>query len=186
MTDESTILVVDDDPQVLKLFESYLSKSYSVITAANGEQALDAIDDTIDVVILDRRMPELSGDEVLEAIRERNYDCPVIMVTAVDPGADIITMPFNDYLLKPVSIDELETTVKRALALSRRDIQMQEYFALQAKRDAIENNLQEHELEQADAYSSLLDQIDSLQDRIEPPIQQFEEEFAEKLTQSAE
>lgn len=180
------ILIVDDDPQVLDLFSNHLANNYEVETAASGEEALDIVDDTIDVVILDRRMQELSGDEVLEEIRARNIDCPVIMATAVDPGAEIITMPFNEYLLKPISIEELEATIERTLALSQRDIQMQEYFSLQAKRHAVEQVHLQSELQQEESYSTLLSQIETLRERIDPPIQEFEEEFTSKLVENVE
>lgn len=184
--DTARILIVDDDPQVLDLYSKYLADSYSVVTAADGEEALEEVDEDIDIVLLDRRMPGLSGDEVLEEIRARNLDCPVIMATAVDPGAEIITMPFNEYLLKPISVDELENTIERTLALARRDIQMQEYFSLMAKRHALEETNVKAELNEEDSYTDLLDQIHDLRDRIDPPIQDFEEEFAAKIAENVE
>lgn len=184
--EQQRILIVDDDPQVRQLYTTYLADSYTVVTAPNGEDALDAVDTATDLVVLDRRMPGLSGDEVLEKIRARGLDCPVIMVTAVDPGADIIRLPFNEYLMKPISIEELQETVQRTLTLARRDIQMQEYFALQSKRLALEADPVADELETNDAYTDLVDQIDRLHDRIDPPIQEFEEEFATQLVSDIE
>jgi len=60
------------------------------------------MDDEVDAVLLDRRMPDVHGDEVLARLREEGCDCPVIMTTAVDPGMDILEMDFEDYLCKPV------------------------------------------------------------------------------------
>jgi len=67
------------------------------------------IDETVDVVLLDRMMPGMSGQEVLAAIRERGLDCRVAMVTAVDADFDVIEMGFDEYLGKP----RTETNSKR-------------------------------------------------------------------------
>lgn len=82
---DPVVLVVDDEEDLANLYSQWLSDDYAVRTAYNGEQALERLDETVDVVLLDRRMPGLSGDDALNRIREREYDCRVAMVTAVDP-----------------------------------------------------------------------------------------------------
>lgn len=184
-TDE-TILLVDDDPQVREVYAEFLADTYQVQTASDGEPALERMNDDIDLVLLDRRMPGLSGDDVLAEIRARGHDCPVIMVTAVYPTFDIITMSFNDYLIKPISRDALRETVERALALSERDIQIQEYFALVAKKRALESEKEPAELDASEEYAELTDQIDRLRGRVSPPINEFEEDLAESLSEDNE
>lgn len=183
---DQTILLVDDDPQVREVYAEFLADTYEVQTAPDGEPALELMNDDIDLVLLDRRMPQLSGDEVLSEIRSRGYDCPVIMVTAVYPTFDIITMSFNDYLIKPISRDALLDTVERTLALSERDIQIQEYFALVAKKRALETEKDPEVLEANDEYAELTDQIDRLRERVSPPISEFEEELARSLSDDTE
>ncbi len=178
-----TILLVDDDPQVREVYNEFLADTYEVQTASDGEPALEKMHDDIDLVLLDRRMPGVSGDEVLTEIRARGYDCPVIMVTAVYPTFDIITMSFNDYLIKPISRDALRETVERALALSERDIQIQEYFALVAKKRALETEKEPAELNANDEYADLTAQIEQLRERVTPPINEFEEDLAESLSE---
>ena len=87
MTDDELplVLVVEDEPDLADLYATWLKIDYSVRTAYGGEEAVEQLDDEIDVVLLDRRMPGLSGDEVLTKIRERGIDCYVSMVTAVEP-----------------------------------------------------------------------------------------------------
>lgn len=183
---EPQLLLVDDDPQVREVYTEFLAEDYTVETATDGSGALERMDDSIDLVLLDRRMPGLSGDEVLEELRDRGYDCPVIIVTAIYPNFDIVTMSFNDYLVKPVSREELHETVERALALSRRDIQIQEYFSLVAKQRALEDEKNESQLEESEAYASLEERIDTLRDRVSPPISEFEEQLADQLSEGTE
>lgn len=182
-TEDAKILLVDDDPQVLGVYRQFLEKDYAVETAENGHEALELIDDEVDLVMLDRRMPGLSGGEVLAEIRDRGFDCPVVMVTAIDPGVDIITMSFNDYLIKPVSEEELLNTVDRTLALAQRDVQMQEYFSLVAKQSALESEYYGQELASNESYQALKDRIDDLRNRIDPPIAEFEDDLAFRLSE---
>lgn len=93
-----TVLIVEDEQPLADLYAAWLTETYSIRTAYDGEQALDQLDEQVAVVLLDRRMPQLSGDDVLERIRERNYDCHVAMVSGVHPDFDIIEMGFDDYL----------------------------------------------------------------------------------------
>lgn len=76
-------------------------------TASSGEKALELLDCAVDVVLLDRNMPGLSGDEVLREISRRGYECRVAMVTAVTPQSDIFDVEIEDYLVKPIHRDEL-------------------------------------------------------------------------------
>lgn len=181
--DQSTILLVDDDPQVLEVYQEFLKTHYIVKTANDGSEALDLLNDDIDLIVLDRRMPGLSGDEVLEKVRAKGFDCPVLMVTAIDPGVDIITMSFNDYLVKPVSEQELLETVEHALDLAERDVQMQEFFSLKAKQSTLESEIHASELDSNDQYQQLKDRIAELRDRIDPPIADFEEDLANQLSE---
>ncbi|PSP15165.1 DNA-binding protein, partial [Halobacteriales archaeon QH_10_67_13] len=86
----ATVLVVDDERDVADAYAAQLEEEFIVMTAYGGQQALDWIDASVDVVLLDRRMPDISGDEVLEKIHGRDLQARVAMVTAVDPDFDII------------------------------------------------------------------------------------------------
>jgi CheY-like chemotaxis protein len=63
--DEGTVLVVDDEPQLAELYSMQLAEEYEVRTATGGPEALDLVDEEVDVALLDRRMPRMSGDELL-------------------------------------------------------------------------------------------------------------------------
>ena len=70
--EEATVMLVDDEPTLVDLYETFLSGEYDVRTATGGTEALEVMDESVDVALLDRRMPELSGDEVL--LERATYD----------------------------------------------------------------------------------------------------------------
>jgi len=134
----ATVLVVDDEPDIVSLYAAWLEASYDVRRATDGEEALGALDASVDVVLLDRRMPGMTGDDVLDAVRTRPVDPWIAMVTAVEPDTDIIGMPFDDYLVKPVDEAALRATIEALLQRRRYDEQCRELFELTAKRAALE------------------------------------------------
>ncbi|MFB6163446.1 MAG: response regulator transcription factor, partial [Halococcoides sp.] len=85
---QASVLVVEDERSTAEAYARVLDDEYAVEVATTGEHALELLDESTDVVLLDRRMPGLSGAEVLAEIAERSVDCRVAMVTAVEPGFD--------------------------------------------------------------------------------------------------
>ena len=166
-SDSPTVLVVDDDVHLVRLYESWLEPNYHVETATGGEAALEVVDGDVDVVLLDRRMPDLSGDEVLETIRDRGLSCRVVMVTGVTPDVDIVDMRFDDYLTKPVEKSEVDETIRTALKRSDYGERVQESYALAAKKAALEANMTSTELENSDEYQSLVDRLDDVGDDLQ-------------------
>jgi DNA-binding response OmpR family regulator len=168
--DDPVVLVVEDEPDLANLYASWLRDHCSVRTAYNGNQALDATDEDVSAVLLDRRMPGISGDRVLTAIRERELDCRVAMVTAVEPDFDIVEMGFDDYLVKPVSRDELLDTVDQLLLRSTYDEQMQEFFALASKKAILDSEKSEPEIRASEEYARLEDRLAVLREQIDDTI----------------
>lgn len=134
----ATVLVVDDESMIRELYVAWLSDVHEVRTAGDGSAALSAADDAVDVVLLDRRMPGMRGDEVLGTLRERGLDCRVVMASAVDPGVDVLDLPFDDYLVKPAEADRLLAAVERATARTRLDPAGRAYVAAVAKLGLVE------------------------------------------------
>ncbi|MCY4729736.1 HalX domain-containing protein [Natronomonas gomsonensis] len=161
-TETATVLVVDDERDLADLYTAWLSQEYDVRTAYGGQEALDALDEDVDVALIDRLMPQVSGDEVLEHIRESEYDCRVSMVTAVEPDFDIIEMGFDEYIVKPIRRDDLVGVVESLLSRSAYDNQLQEFFSLASKRAALQSQKSQHELENSDAYSDLTERVEAL------------------------
>lgn len=156
-----TVLIVDDDEETADLYADFLD-GYAVSTAYSGTEALDLLDDTIDVVLLDRRMSTVTGDDVLNSIRGRELNCRVVMVTAVDPDLDILELPFDDYLLKPVSPDQLRDAVSQMHARNGCDDMLREMFAIASKMATIESKMSLAELETSPAYTALGVEFDRL------------------------
>ncbi len=113
MGKDETVLFVDDEPALADGHAARLADWYNTMSAYDGKATLETIDDTVDVVFLDRRMPDMAGKQVLESIRDAGYDCDVVMLTGVEPDADVIEMGFDEYLVKPVDTDELRDTIDR-------------------------------------------------------------------------
>ncbi len=113
------ILIAEDELSILKIEKAYLTKEgYKVVTAQNGKEALDLFNkEDPDLVILDLMLPELSGEDFLEIIRE-DSNCPVIIVSAKIDESDRVNnlrRGADDYLCKPFSARELVERVKAVL-----------------------------------------------------------------------
>nr|WP_123538846.1 HalX domain-containing protein [Halosimplex salinum] len=163
-SEEVTILVVDDERDIADLYSTWMDEEYDVRTAYGAQEALEKADETVDVVFLDRQMPEMNGDEVLETLRERSLDCRVVMVTAVDPDFDIVDMPFDDYLTKPVMLEDLYEAVDRMLNRENYDERMQEFFSLAAKKATLEAEKDYVELQGNEEYERLESEVEELRE----------------------
>ncbi len=181
------VLVVEDEPDLADLYAAWLGDEYRVLTAYGGQEALDALDsadEEVNAILLDRRMPGLSGDEVLAAVRERGIDCRVAMVTAVEPDFDILKMGFDDYLVKPVSSDTLRETVEGLLQRSEYDDEMQELFSLTSKKAMLEAEKSATELDDNAEYQRLTDRIRELRSKADESLSAVaEDDDFEKLFQ---
>jgi len=149
------ILVVDDDVDVADTYASQLEGEYDVETVYSGPAALEALSPSVDIVLLDRRMPRLSGCEVLEAIRDRGLETRVAMVTGEEADFDIIEMSFDDYVQKPVTEGALQGTVAHLIRYLTYDEQLREYYALTAKRAALVQSKSPEELAESEQFSAL-------------------------------
>jgi DNA-binding response OmpR family regulator len=155
-----TVLVVEDEPDVAEIYRRWLQSAYDVRLAADGEAAMAAVDGSVDVVLLDRMMPQMSGGEVLREIRDRGIDCRVAIVTAVDPDFDVVEMGFDAYVTKPPEREELFETIDRLVDRADLDDDLQEYYSLVARRSALETEKTDAELAESDQYDDLLNRID--------------------------
>ena len=132
---EPRVLMVDDEKQVADAYALRLQDVADVTVAYGGREALSVVDEgrPPDVVLLDRHMPGLSGDEVLAELRERDLTTRVIMVTAIDPDLGIVEMPFDDYLSKPVDRADLHAAIDQQCQVLAYEL-LGEYFGLASTR----------------------------------------------------
>jgi DNA-binding response OmpR family regulator len=178
-TDAPTVLLVDDEPGLVGLYEVWLSDACEVLTATGGEEALDIVDESVDIVFLDRRMPRLSGDEVLATLRERGLEMQVAMLTAVEPDEDIVDMPFDDYLIKPVEEEDVKAVIDILLQRQTYDEQSQRLFSLASKKAALEASSNvDHE--DSDQYAALTERIEALRADLDETVADLaENDYAE-------
>jgi DNA-binding response OmpR family regulator len=161
------VLVVEDETELANLFAEWLSEDYAVRVATSGEEALERVDADVDVVLLDRLMPGLSGDEVLERLRERGLSVRVAMVTAVEPDFDVLEMGFDDYVVKPLFREDVRRLVAELLERDEYDRQLSSLFAAASKLAALEAHKSEEELASSEQYTTVRTDFERTRDRIE-------------------
>jgi len=115
-----SIVVIDDDKQVIKTIEDTLKKEYSKITSFdNSEAALDKLHILRpDIILLDTFIGHTNGLDVLELIKKQGYTIPVIMMTVasdIKMSVHATKMGAEDFILKPLNIEQLDTAIKRAI-----------------------------------------------------------------------
>lgn len=172
---EATLLVVDDEKEVADVYALKLEREYTVRVAYGGEEALEKVDAEVDVVLLDRRMPDKSGDDVLGEIRDRDLDCRVIMITAVDPDFDIIEMPFDDYLCKPVESDDLLEAVRQQLRARGYDDRLSQYYEVTSKLALLEAEKTPQELETNEDIAALRERAERLEAEMDESLTDFDD-----------
>lgn len=131
------ILIVDDEQDVVNLLRNYFELcGYDVLSAYDGEKALEKISQKPDIILLDINMPKLNGLEVCKKIREF-VSCPILFLTANVEDIDKIngfSVGGDDYITKPFSLDELGARVSAHL---RRDMRLQKRSDLKFNDDLV-------------------------------------------------
>ena len=162
-TTPRTILVIDDDPAIRKVLSLGLERmGYQVRLATNGREGLDFLeagDYDPDCILLDIRMPVLSGKEALPRIKELKPMTPVVMLTAyndLSTGLEAMKSGAFDYLVKPSRLDQIEETIGRAVRYRTiirekldRDRKNEEY------RKNLEQTMESRTLELKETYEKL-------------------------------
>lgn len=113
------VLVVDDEPPIRKLLRMGLSAhGYQTIEATNGKTALERLDESPDLIILDLGLPDVQGHELLRTIRARNESVPIVVLSSRgDEAGKVQALDFgaDDYITKPFGMDELLARIRAAL-----------------------------------------------------------------------
>ena len=118
MSEQSTVLVVDDEVGPRESLRAVLKPDYQVLVATEGEQAIRVVEqEPVDVVLLDLRMPGLSGIRVMEKIKAIDPSIEVILVTgyaSYETVLEALRLHAFDYVSKPFNVPHLREMVKRA------------------------------------------------------------------------
>lgn len=125
MWNTKNILVVDDEVRITEVIKAYLEKeNYNVYTAHNGQDAINIFNrESIDFIVLDLMLPDLSGEEICKRIRVKS-EVPILMLTAKAAEEDRVTglyLGADDYLVKPFSPKELVARIKAIFRRTEKD-----------------------------------------------------------------
>lgn len=154
------VLVVDDDTRLTELYASML-EGYEVRAANDGSEGLAMVDDTVDVVLLDRKMPEMAGERVARRIAEEYPSVRVVLLASDRLDEAALTVPFDRYLRKPVTATDLTETVEDLLTPCEETVRR--YLSTLAKIAAFSGDTN------LDAYRELVRRREELADELEDP-----------------
>ena len=131
LTIKQRILVVEDEIQIAKILKIELEyEGYEVVVAYDGKRGLEAaLQEKLDLILLDVMLPELNGIEVLRRIRKENNFIPIILLTARNLTMDKVTgldQGANDYITKPFEMEELLARVRSCLRQNSIAVQVKE------------------------------------------------------------
>ena len=174
---EQVVLVADDNTRLREMHTAWLDDEYTVRTASDGEQTLRSLDTDVGVVVLDRRMPGLSGGEVLKWIRSQRYDIRVVVVTSKDVDFEVLDMEFDEYLTKPARKAELQRVVADLFERRAYSEQLREYLALRSKLGLLQAEYPDETLESHELYQRLQSRLAEL----EPPDEAFDAETLKRV-----
>lgn len=162
-TGQPTVLIVEDEVALADLYGQWLD-DYDVEITYTAEEALDRLTATIDIVFVDRCLPRLMGDKILETLQEKDLDCRVVVVSAITPGFDVIDLEFDDYLIKPITKIDLRNAAKQMQRRAQYPEVVQEFYRLAETKTALQVGKPEEELEVSDEYAALEADLESAQD----------------------
>jgi DNA-binding response OmpR family regulator len=113
------ILIIEDDPKMRRgLEEMFAQEGYEVLSASNGREGLEKLDEDIDVVLTDLVMPGINGMEVLREVKRKKPLVPVVVITAfatIESAVEAMKSGASDYICKPFKLNEVQITIKRAI-----------------------------------------------------------------------
>ena len=146
------MLVVDDSDDIRSLFTLWLGQQYDVRSAADGVAALDRMDEGVDVVVLDREMPRKDGLEVARVLDDGGHRPAVVMVSGVEPGTELLELPVDDYLQKPVDRAEVLDAVDRASTVADAPATVRRMRALDRRLEVVSEATTTAALVDSEAY----------------------------------
>jgi len=123
MTEGKTILIVEDDPALMRgLVDNFSQQGYEVRSATDGKSGLvEALENPPDLILLDIMLPKMNGYEVCRQLRQQQLEVPIVMLTAKGQESEVVEgleLGADDYVTKPFSIHELLARVKAILRRS--------------------------------------------------------------------
>lgn len=158
------ILVVDDEVEILKVLYKTLEDDYEVVTCPRAKEALAMIDDTVQIVLSDQRMPEMTGSEFFRIVREKYPDIVRIIMSGYSDMNALISS-VNDgeifrYISKPWELHELFDTIRLAAAKYQENVMHKKL--MEENKHLIERNR-----DVADRLSQTMEELKRVQSELE-------------------
>ncbi|WP_435098329.1 response regulator [Halarchaeum sp. P4] len=133
-----TVLVVEDDRDLAETYAIWLDREYDVRLAASAYEAREVMDADVDVALVDRRLPDGNGVDVATDVLSVQPSCHVGYITAVQPSVDLVDMPADAYVEKPVTERDIHSVVDELFARTCfDDADVREFFATTTKLDVL-------------------------------------------------
>ncbi|MBV0925042.1 response regulator [Halomicroarcula limicola] len=160
---EPTVLVVDDEQPLADAYERWIRDTCSTRVAYDGKEAVELLDESVDLALLDRQMPGCSGDEVAKTIRQKDIDCRIAMLSALEPDEELLDVYYDTYRMKPLtSPEELHELFETLQRRATYDPEERRLVAIVTKKRDVEQSVDESTLRQSTRYSELTDELDAL------------------------
>jgi DNA-binding NtrC family response regulator len=160
----STILIVEDEPKMLRLLELNLAEEgYATLAAPDAETGLKLLrQEKVDLVLTDLKLPHMDGLEFLQAVKRSNTQIPVILMTAygtVETAIDAMKAGASDYVLKPFSMEEIKLIIHKELDVRR---------LREENRDLREALGERYQFENIVALSAKMQEVLAIVERVAP------------------
>ncbi len=162
-TGSGAVLVIEDDEEFAETVELWLEGAWDVRVAFDGDEGVEAFSSDIDVVLLDRRMPRMPGDDALTKLREQPGAAGIAMMTAVDPGWEIAEMDYDMYLKKPVRQSEIRDAVAALHARVQYSPEIRTLLSVDSKIAWLRERFQADDLADSEQFQALTAQRNRLE-----------------------
>lgn len=135
-----TVLIVNGDIDTANRFAIWLGKDSTVHVAHDRKTASTLLDETVDVVVVERNLPDKTNLDILATLHHKNLDCQVAMLTDEESLGGVIETEVDDYLVKPVSEAELCETVEQLVAYATYTEKIDDLYELTVVKSLLETH----------------------------------------------
>jgi len=160
-SERAVVLLVENDPDIAEQYSDWLRPDYEVRVARSGSAAVERLDEEIDVVVAGLEISEVSDGAIPAEIDDQGIDCRVAMVVGADSGPINIPTGFDEYLIEPLTRDELRATVEQLAERVTLNNELEEYASLVTRKAELEAEESVEEQRDDDEERDLEDQITS-------------------------
>ncbi|MES3160179.1 MAG: response regulator [Halorubrum sp.] len=182
MPDGPVVLLVENDPELVERHAEWLADEYAVRTAIDGETALERFDTDVDVVLLDRQLPDMSGGGLLGRLRARDGDPAVGMLLGLDPDRRVLGLDVDEFVVRPIDRETLVGLVERLDRRGAVDEAVDAYLSLLDRRREFEVEGGPDALESNSDYRAVTGELVARRRQLESLLDRLEEAAGKEAT----